>query len=181
MEKAKVKERRLASASVPADTGSAMDNRCTPPPPVLLSCTGQSMTFTPAPYTLEEKVFTMISPDSITTTDRCCDNILLCFLLIYFRLPWIYMYCCFSAVASDSLRLKKMFWLYFAFMQVCWYRIYGRKVDGLNLKVRIGDNHLPGTGETVGLSLYTLFSWILFFQVFSNILEHKCLDIWFKK
>ncbi|KAI4876053.1 hypothetical protein NFI96_030101 [Prochilodus magdalenae] len=88
MEKAEVEERRLAGASSTAGTMSGVeDGSPVPPPPVLLSCTNWSMTFTPAPYTLEEKV--------------------------------------------------------------CWYRIYGREVEGLNFKVRIGDSHLPGTGDTI--------------------------------
>ncbi|GAA6097241.1 cilia- and flagella-associated protein 54 isoform X3 [Tachysurus ichikawai] len=33
--------------------------------------------------------------------------------------------------------------------QVCWYRIYGKEVGGVNLKVRIGDCHLTGTGEMI--------------------------------
>ncbi|XP_048861008.1 cilia- and flagella-associated protein 54 isoform X2 [Brienomyrus brachyistius] len=33
--------------------------------------------------------------------------------------------------------------------QVCWYRLYGREATGINLKVRLGDSQLPGTGEEV--------------------------------
>ncbi|XP_066523856.1 cilia- and flagella-associated protein 54 isoform X2 [Hoplias malabaricus] len=33
--------------------------------------------------------------------------------------------------------------------KVSYYRIYGKVVEGLNLKVRIGDSHLPGTAETI--------------------------------
>ncbi|XP_017572344.1 cilia- and flagella-associated protein 54 [Pygocentrus nattereri] len=88
MEKAKTEEKRIAGASSPAEVVSGReDGSPPPPPPVLLSCTDWSMTFTPAVYTLEEKV--------------------------------------------------------------CWYRIYGREVEGRNYKVRIGDGHLPGTGDTV--------------------------------
>ncbi|XP_035384159.1 cilia- and flagella-associated protein 54 isoform X3 [Electrophorus electricus] len=88
MEKAEVEERRLNSASAPAEMGSDVAKGCRPPPPpVLLSRTNCSMTFTPAPYSLEG--------------------------------------------------------------QVCWYRIYGREVEGVSLKVRIGDCHLPGTGEMI--------------------------------
>lgn len=43
--------------------------------------------------------------------------------------------------------------MYFDLVQVCWYRIYGTEVEGVNLKVRIGDCHLVGTGETVGCLL----------------------------
>ncbi|XP_036433426.1 cilia- and flagella-associated protein 54 [Colossoma macropomum] len=88
MEKAEIEEKRLAGASSPAEVVSRIeDGSPPPPPPVLLSCTDWSMTFTPAVYTLEEKV--------------------------------------------------------------CWYRIYGREAEGRNFKVRIGDSHLPGTGDTV--------------------------------
>ncbi|XP_076861097.1 cilia- and flagella-associated protein 54 isoform X4 [Brachyhypopomus gauderio] len=86
MEKAEVEERRLAGA--PAEVVSGVAEGCRPPPPpVLLSRTDRSMTFTPAPYSMEGKV--------------------------------------------------------------CWYRIYGREVEGVSLKVRIGDCHLPGTGEMI--------------------------------
>ncbi|XP_072529245.1 cilia- and flagella-associated protein 54 [Salminus brasiliensis] len=88
LEKAELEERRLASASGSLEMRSELENGCTPPPPpVLLSCSNWYMTFTPAPYALEEKV--------------------------------------------------------------CWYRIYGKEVDGHNLNVRIGDSHLPGTGDTI--------------------------------
>ncbi|XP_053506290.1 cilia- and flagella-associated protein 54 isoform X2 [Ictalurus furcatus] len=88
LEKAGVDEKRLVSAATSAEMGSGVEKECRPPPPpVLLSRSNQSLTFTPAPYVLEE--------------------------------------------------------------QVCWYRIYGREVKGVNLKVRIGDCHLVGTGETI--------------------------------
>ncbi|XP_063073867.1 cilia- and flagella-associated protein 54 [Engraulis encrasicolus] len=58
-----------------------------PPPPILLARTNHSMTFTPAPYSLEE--------------------------------------------------------------QVCWYQILGREADGINLKVRLGDCQILGTGIMV--------------------------------
>ncbi|KAG5267866.1 hypothetical protein AALO_G00226810 [Alosa alosa] len=33
--------------------------------------------------------------------------------------------------------------------QVCWYQILGREADGINLKVRLGDCHLLGTGVMI--------------------------------
>ncbi|KAB5542294.1 hypothetical protein PHYPO_G00089970 [Pangasianodon hypophthalmus] len=88
LEKAGVEEKRLVSAAASAEMGSGVEEGCRPPPPpVLLARSNRSLTFTPAPYVLEE--------------------------------------------------------------QVCWYRIYGREVEGVNLKVRIGDCHLVGTGETI--------------------------------
>ena len=35
------------------------------------------------------------------------------------------------------------------FIQVAWYRIFARKSSGSNVKVRINDYTLPGTGEEV--------------------------------
>ncbi|KAM9468321.1 cilia- and flagella-associated protein 54-like [Clarias gariepinus] len=88
LEKAGVEEKQLVSAVTSAKMGSGEQEGCKPPPaPVLLSRSNRALTFTPAPYALEE--------------------------------------------------------------QVCWYRIYGRKVEGVNLKVRIGDCHLVGTGEMI--------------------------------
>ncbi|XP_007232340.4 cilia- and flagella-associated protein 54 isoform X1 [Astyanax mexicanus] len=88
LEKAELDEKRLAGASVPVEMRSEAEDGCTPPPPpVLLTCSNWCMTFTPAPYALEEKV--------------------------------------------------------------SWYRIYSKEVEGHNLKVRIGDSHLPGTGDTI--------------------------------
>ncbi|XP_060759219.1 cilia- and flagella-associated protein 54 [Neoarius graeffei] len=88
LEKAGVEEKQLVGAATSAEMGSGVEKGCRPPPPpVLLSRSNRSLTFTPAPYVLEE--------------------------------------------------------------QVCWYRIYGREVEGVRLKVRIGDCHLVGTGETI--------------------------------
>ncbi|KAF5908404.1 cilia- and flagella-associated protein 54 [Clarias magur] len=88
LEKAGVEEKQLVSAVTSVEMGSGEQEGCRPPAaPVLLSRSNRALTFTPAPYGLEEKV--------------------------------------------------------------CWYRIYGRKVEGVNLKVRIGDCHLVGTGEMI--------------------------------
>lgn len=60
LEKAGVEEKRLVSAATSPDTGSGVEEGCRPPPPpVLLSRSNRSLTFTPAPYVLEEQV---ISP-----------------------------------------------------------------------------------------------------------------------
>ncbi|KAJ7996134.1 hypothetical protein DPEC_G00233920 [Dallia pectoralis] len=94
MEKAEVEEKKLFIMSVPSEgkKGAVEKDRSTrpPPAPVLLSRNSHSMTFTPAPYALED--------------------------------------------------------------QVCWYHIYGREAEGLNLKVRLGDNNLVGTGDKVPAS-----------------------------
>ncbi|XP_019903314.2 cilia- and flagella-associated protein 54 isoform X2 [Esox lucius] len=94
IEKAEVEEKRLFSTSGPSERkkGAVEEERKTrpPPAPVLLSRTNNSMTFTSAPYALED--------------------------------------------------------------QVCWYHIYGREAEGLNLKVRLGDNNLVGTGDKVPAS-----------------------------
>ncbi|KAL0993745.1 hypothetical protein UPYG_G00113070 [Umbra pygmaea] len=92
IEKAEVEEKKLFSSSGPSERKKGAveeEQRRTrpPPPPILLSRTYHSMTFTPAPYALEE--------------------------------------------------------------QVCWYHIFGREAEGLNLKVRLGDNNLVGTGDEV--------------------------------
>uniref|UniRef100_UPI0037E847B8 cilia- and flagella-associated protein 54 n=1 Tax=Semicossyphus pulcher TaxID=241346 RepID=UPI0037E847B8 len=36
--------------------------------------------------------------------------------------------------------------------QVCWYQLCGHAADGINLKVRLGDCSLPGTGDMVPVS-----------------------------
>ncbi|XP_047660100.1 cilia- and flagella-associated protein 54 isoform X2 [Tachysurus fulvidraco] len=88
LEKAGVEEKRLLSDATSAEMGLGVEEGCRPPPPpVLVSRSNQTLTFTPAPYVQEE--------------------------------------------------------------QVCWYRIYGKEVGGVNLKVRIGDCHLTGTGEMI--------------------------------
>ncbi|XP_020307860.2 cilia- and flagella-associated protein 54 [Oncorhynchus kisutch] len=95
IEKAEVEERKLYSSSGrPSERkergGEEERNTRPPPSPILLSRTYHSMTFTPAPYALEE--------------------------------------------------------------QVCWYHIYAREAEGINLKVRLGDSNLVGTGDEVPAS-----------------------------
>ncbi|XP_029924999.1 cilia- and flagella-associated protein 54 [Myripristis murdjan] len=95
IEKAGVEERKLYNATTcPNETSTSDNNRGKkegnerpPPPPILLSRTDHSLTFTPAPYNMEE--------------------------------------------------------------QVCWYQLCGRTAKGVNLKVRLGDCSLPGTGNLV--------------------------------
>lgn len=79
---------------------------------------------------------------------------------VYMFAPWktqIYFYsdnvCCIRVVESTVAKYKKNMYFGLVLAQVCWYRIYGREVKGVNLKVRIGDCHLVGTGETVGCML----------------------------
>lgn len=56
---------------------------------------------------------------------------------------------CFIRIVESTVAKHFLKNIYFGLVQVCWYRIYGREVEGVNLKVRIGDCHLVGTGETV--------------------------------
>ncbi|XP_050964277.1 cilia- and flagella-associated protein 54-like [Labeo rohita] len=86
MEKAELEERRLVSCAFPSQNTLGMAEKRQPPPaPILLSRTNRSMTFIPAPYTLET--------------------------------------------------------------EVCWYSIYAREAEGVNLKVRLKDCYLCGTGD----------------------------------
>lgn len=62
-------------------------------------------------------------------------------------------FCCIRVVETTVAKYLKKKKKDFGLAQVCWYRIYGREVKGVNLKVRIGDCHLVGTGETVGCML----------------------------
>ncbi|XP_057180735.1 cilia- and flagella-associated protein 54-like [Triplophysa rosa] len=88
MERAELEERKLVSSSSPPESGlGAVEKKQPPPAPILLSRSHLSMTFTPAPYALEE--------------------------------------------------------------EVCWYCIYGKEAEGVNLKVRFKDCHLRGTGEMI--------------------------------
>lgn len=58
IERAEQEERRLVSSSSSPESGSrAVEKKQPPPAPVLLSRSDHSMTFTPAPYALEEEVF----------------------------------------------------------------------------------------------------------------------------
>ncbi|KAK3544197.1 hypothetical protein QTP86_008341 [Hemibagrus guttatus] len=57
LEKACVEEKRLFSDATSAEIGSGGEEGCRPPlPPVLLSRSNQALTFTPAPYVLEEQI-----------------------------------------------------------------------------------------------------------------------------
>lgn len=57
MEKAELEERRLVSCAFPSQNTLGMAEKRQPPPaPILLSRTNRSMTFIPAPYTLETEV-----------------------------------------------------------------------------------------------------------------------------
>ncbi|KAA0721041.1 Cilia- and flagella-associated protein 54 [Triplophysa tibetana] len=88
IERAELEERKLVSTSSPPESClGAVEKKQPPPAPILLSRSHLSMTFTPAPYALEE--------------------------------------------------------------EVCWYCIYGKEAEGVNLKVRFKDCHLRGTGEMI--------------------------------
>nr|XP_021330926.1 cilia- and flagella-associated protein 54 isoform X1 [Danio rerio] len=88
VEKAELEERRLVSCWLSSENSSRPAEKRQPPPtPILLSRTNRSMTFKPAPYTLEK--------------------------------------------------------------EVSWYCIYGRESEGVNLKVRLKDCYLPGTGDMI--------------------------------
>ncbi|XP_043093869.1 cilia- and flagella-associated protein 54 [Puntigrus tetrazona] len=88
MEKAELEERRLVSCAYPSEKHLGMAEKRQPPPaPILLSRSNISMTFKPAPYSLEE--------------------------------------------------------------EVRWYCIYGREAEGVNLKVRLKDCYLCGTGDMI--------------------------------
>ncbi|KAF7693959.1 hypothetical protein HF521_007712 [Silurus meridionalis] len=94
LEKAGLEEKRMTISATSAEMGSGVEEGCRPPP-VLLSRSNRSLTFTPAPYMLEE--------------------------------------------------------------QVCWYGIYGKEVERVNLKVRTRDCHLVGTGEMISSRSERLF------------------------
>ncbi|XP_031438460.2 cilia- and flagella-associated protein 54 [Clupea harengus] len=88
VEKAEAEEKRLyLSCAAGKRKPGAEEGSRGPPSPILLSRNNHSLTFMPAPYSLEK--------------------------------------------------------------QVCWYQIGGREVDGINLKVRVGDCHLLGTGVMI--------------------------------
>ncbi|KAI5094045.1 cilia- and flagella-associated protein 54 isoform X1 [Silurus meridionalis] len=95
LEKAGLEEKRMTISATSAEMGSGVEEGCRPRPPVLLSRSNRSLTFTPAPYMLEE--------------------------------------------------------------QVCWYGIYGKEVERVNLKVRTRDCHLVGTGEMISSRSERLF------------------------
>nr|XP_055046418.1 cilia- and flagella-associated protein 54-like isoform X2 [Misgurnus anguillicaudatus] len=89
IEQAEMEEKRLvssSSSSAEISLGGA-EKKQPPPAPILLSRSNHSMTFTPAPYALED--------------------------------------------------------------EVCWYCIYGKEVEGVNLKVRLKDCNLRGTGDVI--------------------------------
>ncbi|XP_068456804.1 cilia- and flagella-associated protein 54 isoform X1 [Clinocottus analis] len=92
-EKAGVEERKLYISTDPKTQAENKDKEKKekkenpPPPPILLSRTGRSFAFSPAPYNLEG--------------------------------------------------------------QVCWYQLCGRVAEGINLKVRLGDCSLQGSGTMV--------------------------------
>lgn len=81
---------------------------------------------------------------------------------------------CFISVVE--LQVAKYFFknIYLGLTQVCWYRIYGREVEGVRLKVRIGDCHLVGTGETVGF--LPVYEKCCKFKTYTLKLLIKCKD-----
>ena len=89
-----------------------------------------------------------------TSLDLCC----ICFVCLF---DFIVVQSLFQEDENGS--------ICFVYLQVAWYRLFARSASGNNVKVRLNDYQLPGTGEEVFYTLSIVCVYVIRLVIYSII------------
>jgi len=57
-------------------------------------------------------------------------------------------------------------------LKVCWYKLFGCRAAGSNVKVRLSDHHYPGLGQLVTYALNTTINHHTLYLIRLLLLSH---------